>query len=75
MTQFAGYVRGLVYGGKTATGTVPRGARAAATGLADGGSPPPVCPGCGTSGGATPGGGTTLGGCIGGGEGVVPEKG
>ena len=54
---------------------MPGGARAAAMGLALGGSPPPGCPGCGTLEGATPGGGTMLmGGCRGGGEGVVPEK-
>ena len=60
MTQSAGYVLGRMKGGKTATGTVPGGARDAAAGLALGGSPPPGEPGWGTFGGAIPGGGTTL---------------
>ena len=55
MTQIAGYVLGRMKGGNTATGTVPGGARAAASGLALGGSPPPGWPGCGTFGGAFPG--------------------
>jgi len=50
MTHIAGNVRGRINGGKTATGTVPGGARAAA---------PPGWPGWGTSGGAMPGGGST----------------
>ena len=47
-------------GGKTETGMVPGGARAAATGFEAGGSPPWGVPGCGASGGATPGGGVTI---------------
>ena len=59
MTQIAGYVLGRIKGGNTATGTVPGGARAAASGLALGGSPPPGWLGCGTFGGAIPGSGWT----------------
>ncbi len=58
MTDTAGTVRGVVYGGKMATGMVPTGTRAIAsrasgvlpTGLA----PPPCVPGKGFPGGTRP---------------------
>ena len=54
MTHNVVNVLKLVNGGKTATGTVPGGARAAAARLNLGGLPPPGCPGCGALMGAIP---------------------
>ena len=55
MTHKAGNVLGLANGGKTATGTVPGGARVAAVTFKLGTIPPPGCPGWDTPVGAIPG--------------------
>jgi len=60
MTHNAANAWGVLKGGKTATGTVPGGASAAALAFALGGSPPPGWPGWGTSGGAMPGWGLSV---------------
>ena len=55
MTHTAENVLGLANGGKTATGTVLGGARAAIVRLKLGRIPPPGCPGWSTPVGAIPG--------------------